>query len=173
MYFCGGTSVGAESIAATMSWGEIAVIVDRIGLDVTADGLPDVIVGIMRGGMIPAILLAHGLACRDVRALDVTHTVNDDVNAPKTNIPVTRNLSSMGDINGRDVLLVDDIAGTCETLESGAKLVSDRGARRVRTAVVVVNPKNMPPGKSNEVGKLLTYIGWRSQGWVIFPWEKK
>ena len=44
-------------------------------------------------------------------------------------------ISVVGDVNGADVLLVDDITETAGTLTSAAKILRENGARSVRAAV--------------------------------------
>src|SRR5258708_14033773 len=88
----------------------------KIGRAVSADGVPDVVVGILRGGMVPAVQLAHLLGIRTVRAVELTRTLADEVNAAKTARPVVANPGSLGDLSGQDVLIVDDIAGSGLTI---------------------------------------------------------
>ncbi|MEU8781362.1 phosphoribosyltransferase family protein [Streptomyces sp. NPDC048637] len=73
------------------------------------------VVGTMRGGVLPAVWLAHRLGIRDVRTVEVTHTTDDGINAAKTRLPAARNPASLGDLTGLDVLLVDDIAGSASS----------------------------------------------------------
>jgi hypoxanthine phosphoribosyltransferase len=155
-----------------LGWESVPSITARLAAEISADGLPDVIVGVLRGGMIPAVMLAHALAVRDVRAIEVTHTVADGVNAGKTAQPRYRNLASVGNIAGLDVLVADDIAGTGATAAVAGGLLRELGAARVRTTVWAVNEANWLAANYAEPAAALTYIGARFRGWVIFPWER-
>jgi hypoxanthine phosphoribosyltransferase len=164
--------VPADQRAIAMCWDEFTALTSRIAAEVIADGAPEILIGILRGGMIPAVMLAHVLGSRQVRAIEVTHTADDGINAAKTCRPLLRNLASAGDVSGRDVLITDDVAGTGETAAYTADLMRHLGAARVRTAVWVLNEANWPTGDRNTPDTTLTYIGTRNQGWVIFPWEQ-
>jgi hypothetical protein len=135
--------------------------------------MPQVLVGILRGGMIPAVILAHTLGLRTIRAVEVTHTTVDGVDVPKTDVPVVVRPDTLGDLAGMDVLIVDDIAGTGETLATTAALVRCAGAGRVRTVACVVNETNWHQARTEQPDDVLTYVGTVVQGWVIFPWETR
>ena len=165
--------MAADPSAAVLDWAEITQITERLARAVGADAHPDTVVGILRGGMIPAVRLAHVLKLRDVRALDVTHTVADGIDAAKTPHPVLRNAASLGDLTGLDVLLVDDVAGTGETMAASRVLLQAAGAARVRTAACVLNEINWRPSSGCDPGGALTYIGASCRGWVVFPWETR
>jgi hypoxanthine phosphoribosyltransferase len=149
-----------------MKWPDIQMVATSLAAAIIDDGAPEVIVGITRGGLIPAVMLSHHLGVRDLRTVTITHTETDDVNAAKTATPVVSQPDSLGDLTGRDVLLVDDIAGTGDTLTGALALLTERGSASIRTAVLRVNTANwqndnQPP----------SYAGLKQQGWVVFPWE--
>ncbi|GAB3066250.1 phosphoribosyltransferase [Micromonospora schwarzwaldensis] len=153
----------------TLSWDGVTATAARLADAVRTDQVPDVLVGVLRGGVIPAVLLAHILGVRTVRAVEVLHTTDDSVNAAKSAAPLVDNAASLGDLTGADVLVVDDIAGSGDTAARTVELVRSAGAARVRTAVLVVNLGNWR--RAQRPGELLTYIGTVVIGWVIFPWE--
>ncbi|WP_316527565.1 phosphoribosyltransferase [Kitasatospora brasiliensis] len=152
-----------------LSWPDIEKQVESIARGVATDGYPQAVVGVVRGGLVPAVMAAHRLGVRDVRALEVTHTVDDAVDAVKTAGPQIRNPASLGALPGLDVLVVEDVAGTGETLEAVADLVRQAGAARVRTAVLVVNEANWTRGRPP--AETVNHIGVTVRGWVVFPWE--
>ncbi|MBI1759052.1 MAG: purine phosphoribosyltransferase [Actinobacteria bacterium] len=153
-----------------MTWDAFSALVTLLAEEVARDGLPEVIVGILRGGMVPAVMLAHRWGLRVVRGLDVVHTLADGVDAAKAPNPVVRDQDSLGDLGGMNVLVVDDVAGSGQTVATAREMVAARGADRVRTLACVVNEANWPPD-AEDPAKVLTYLGRRQRGWVIFPWE--
>lgn len=162
--------MAADVGVLSLDWAAVTAITSRLAEKIRADAIPDVVVGVLRGGMIPAVCLAHALGLREVRALDVRHTASDRVNAAKTAGPVTQNPASLGRLTDLDVLLVDDIAGTGQTMRASRSLIAAQGARRVRTAAWVLNEANWLPGNSDQ-DATFTYIGAAHRTWVIFPWE--
>ncbi|WP_081748806.1 phosphoribosyltransferase [Nocardiopsis sp. CNT312] len=152
-----------------LTWQRIGESVDRIAQAAGHDGTPQTLVAVLRGGAVPAVWLSHRLQVRDVRAIEVTHTADDSHHAAKTDQPVVVNPASLGDLVGRDVLIVDDVAGTGHTLAVAARLVAQAGAGRVRTAVCAVNTDNWTQAQPAETA--ITYIGQTTCGWVVFPWE--
>ena len=159
----------AEPEVAHLAWTTMQELVGQIAEQVSRDGTPQTLVGVLRGGAVPAVWLAHRLGLRDVRAVEVVHTLDDSTNAAKTPEPAAQNPASLGDLTGRDVLVVDDVAGSGETLASAVRLATQAGAARVRTAVCVVNEDNWIDGLPAEA--VVTYIGTTNRGWVVFPWE--
>lgn len=160
---------GDEQEITCLTWLGMEELVNRIAEAISDDGVPQIVVGVLRGGGIPAVWLSHRLWLRDVRGVEVTHTIDDDINAAKTQRPVAVNPASLGDLTRRDVLIVDDVAGTGHTLADVVGLVADAGASRVRTAVCVVNEDNWAGRLSADA--TVTYIGTITHGWVVFPWE--
>ncbi|MGW4694073.1 phosphoribosyltransferase [Kitasatospora cineracea] len=152
-----------------LAWSEVEGLVDTITRAVAEGGRPDTVVAVVRGGLVPAALAAHRLGVRDVRALEVTRTVDDTVDAPKTFGPRVRNAASLGDLSGLDVLIAEDVAGTGETIEAVADLVRLAGAARVRTAVLVVNQANWT--RKRPPADTVDHIGTVVRTWVVFPWE--
>ncbi len=173
MCCCGATSVAGDVPAEVLSWAEFTAITDHLAQAIRADGRPDVMVGILRGGIIPAVRLSHVLGLRDVRALDVTHTTADGVNAAKTPRPALRNSSSIGEVAGLDVLLVDDVAGTGETIAIAGSVLRAAGAGSVRIAACVLNETNWRHSGDHDPSDAVTYLGAACQGWVVFPWETR
>jgi hypoxanthine phosphoribosyltransferase len=161
----------ADPIPRHLTWGDIEAHTARIARAAEKGGSPQAVVAVLRGGMVPAAMVAHHLGVRNVRTVDVTHTVDDSTDAAKTARPVARNTASLGDLSGLDVLVVDDVAGTGDTLAAVVRLVEGAGAARVRTAVLVVNEVNWTGRRlPNEV---VTCIGETVRGWVVFPWEAR
>lgn len=95
----------------------------------------DVVVGIGRGGVVPAALAAQRLAC-DLRVLPVRF--RDDAHKPERAEPLVT--PPAFDVAGKRVLLVDDVARTGATLRAAAQVLAHRrhphaggrGQRRLR-----------------------------------------
>ncbi len=163
---------GEESPALKLEWPAFSELVAGLAASVLADGAPDTVVGVLRGGMIPAVQLAHLIGVRSVRGVEVSCTVSDVVNSAKTARPVVVNAGSLGDVAGRDVLVVDDIAGSGSTLAMCRALAEQASPARVRTAAVTVNTANWHLRQSSPPRDVIDYVGQLCGGWVVFPWER-
>ncbi|WP_067473008.1 phosphoribosyltransferase [Nocardia amamiensis] len=166
------SSTGTAEVALDLTWPALEHHTGAMADRIRADGVPEVIVGILRGGMVPAVMLAHHLGVRDVRGVEVTHTLSDTPNGAKSAIPQIANPASLGALApGTDVLLVDDVAGSGDTVEHAARLLPDAG--RLRRAIVVVNTVNWYAAHPDSVAPehVQDYIGCTCAGWVRFPWE--
>jgi hypoxanthine phosphoribosyltransferase len=168
------TAVPDPAIALDLTWAELDRHVGVLAQQIRQDGVPHVIVGILRGGMIPAVSLAHQLGVRDVRGVEVTRTLSEVPNGEKTPQPRVINPASLGTIDsGADVLLVDDVAGSGDTAAAAANLLSDLGTARLRRAVLVVNTVNWTIRNAVAPHHVQDYIGTTCTGWVRFPWEAR
>lgn len=154
-----------------LTWEDISAATRTLAEQVSAEGIPHVVVGIVRGGLIPAVWLAHRLGVRDVRTIEVTRTTGDGIHAAKTPLPSLRHPGSLGDLTGLDVLLLDDIAGSGATLAHTAGLVRNLGPARVRTAVLCVNRANWD--QQAGPGQVIDHIASLNDTWIVFPWEEQ
>lgn len=66
--------------------------------------------------------------------------------------------SLVGDVAGRDILLVDDMTETAGTLEAAAKLMKEKGAKSVRACVshAILNEKAYERLKDGPIDELIT-----------------
>ena len=128
----------------------------------TAGHLPDAIVGLTRGGWIPARLVADHLGVKRLLALQTAHwgvTATKDGHAA-----LTERLS--GSLDGANVLVVDDITDTGESLALAVDHVRTEGRpARLETATClhITHSKFVPTYFAEEVPA----DRWV---WVVFPW---
>jgi hypoxanthine phosphoribosyltransferase len=127
-----------------------------------ADRRPMTIVGLTRGGWVPARLLADHLGVRRLVSLRAQHwgvTATPDGRAV-----VTEGLS--GPVREESVLVVDDITDTGESLALAVDLVREAGASRVESAAFlhIAHSKFLPTYYAEEIPR----GAWV---WVVFPWN--
>lgn len=165
------TIVSDTTIALDLTWTELEHHVATLAECIQHEGIPQAVIGILRGGMVPAVLLAHRLGVRDVRGIQVTCTLTDEPNGAKTARPQVVNPASLGTFGtSADVLIVDDVAGSGDTIATAATLIAGLAAR-TRRAVVVVNTINWARSNSEAPQQIQDYVGTTCVGWVRFPWE--
>lgn len=155
----------ASKFKLNLTWEVIEGIVDTLADDIREEHIEYTgILGITRGGVIPAILLAGALGIRDVKTFQLSR-YHDGVPGEVLGVASNDKVTLGGKwVNGKWVpgkwLIVDDIVGTGDTLKKVQSIFpgTDMCALLAR------------PGYegSVRVGRNLT----ENQGWVVFPWER-
>ncbi|MFJ6705082.1 MULTISPECIES: phosphoribosyltransferase [unclassified Streptomyces] len=153
-----------------LDWKTIQDLAHRLHLQIARDEPPNTIVAVARGGLIPATIIAHLIKIDDVRVAYARHTSSDFAHSPMLPELILRNTASVGDLTGRDVLLVDDIVTSGATISGVSRMIKANGAAKVRTAALVWKGGCAEPGRIS--GELCPdYWAVCCGGWVTFPWE--
>jgi len=145
------------------TWPEVDRWADEVAGRVRSAGrLPEAIVGLTRGGWVPARLLGDRLGVKHLVSVRVQHwgvTAAQDGEAR-----LTEGLS--GTVEGEAVLVVDDITDTGESLRLASEHVRATGPRAVETAALVhiAHSKFVPTYYGEEIPR----DAWV---WVVFPWN--
>lgn len=134
---------------------------------------PEIIVGITRGGVYPAVLLSHYFGCKMV-GLNVSLREDDDsVNAdygPESNCWLAEDAR-----NGKRILIVDDINDTGATLnwikaDWEESVVGDiEWGDNVRVATIIDNESSKSVIDVAYFGESINKA--EDDCWVVFPWE--
>ncbi|AEC51548.1 purine phosphoribosyltransferase related protein [Pyrococcus sp. NA2] len=120
---------------------------------------PDVIVGVARGGLIPAVRLSHILNDIPLKVIDVKFYKGIDERAEKPVITIPIH----GDLKGKKVVIVDDVSDTGKTLEVVIEEVKKLGAKEIKVACLAMKPwTSVVPD----------YYVFRTDKWIVFPWEE-
>lgn len=132
-----------------MTWDQLEH--DLRNLAQLVDVVPDVIVGVVRGGVVPARLLSKYLKIRSMYCLSVTpreqgRSITTDITAPLT---------------GKTVLLVEDMTESGDTLQAAKAYLEAKGAV-VKTAALYTMPHTAiaPDYSYKQITERVT-----------FPWE--
>lgn len=141
-----------------LSWHDIEKSVEALALAIRQDYDPDVIVGIARGGLVPAVRLSHLLDDLMMRVVHVKYYEN--VNETREEPEIF--WSDVEKIEGK-VLVVDDVADTGDTLE----LVKDHLADRVEGELEICTIAYKPSSKVKP-----DYYIYETEKWIVFPWEE-
>lgn len=144
----------------TLTWADFGEATRALSRAIVADAfVPDVVVAIARGGLLPAGAIAYGLGVKNCGAINVEFYtgVGTVLDAPEVLPPEL----DMTYLDGRRVLLVDDVADSGRTLALAVRLLRDRGAE-VRSAVIFTKPTTIvQPDYSHKDTAL----------WIDFPWS--
>ncbi|HEV2165368.1 MAG TPA: phosphoribosyltransferase [Thermoplasmata archaeon] len=128
----------------------------------TAGRVPGTLVALTRGGWVPARLVADHLGLHRLVSLRAQHW---GVTArPSGKAELTEGLS--GPVDGQDVLVLDDITDTGESLELATRHVRESGARSLESAALlhIAHSKFRPTYFAEEIDR----DHWV---WVVFPWN--
>jgi len=122
---------------------------------------PDVVVALARGGWFAGRCLCDFLGLDDLVSLKIEHYVGT---AQKGEEPELRYPLADGAVAGKDVLVVDDIADTGQSLRTAADCVEKRDPNSVRTATLqLLSTSEYEP----------TFVGEHLEAWtwVVYPWN--
>ncbi len=127
---------------------------------ILADGFaPEVVVAIARGGLLPAGAIAYGLGVKNCGTINIEFYtgIGTVLDTPEV-LPPELDLAAL---DGRRVLLVDDVADSGRTLALAVELLSGRGAD-VRSAVIYTKPTTI----------VQPHYSWKQTDlWIDFPWS--
>lgn len=122
---------------------------------------PTIVLGIARGGLLPAATIAYALDVKNVFTMNVAFYTGID---ERLEFPVMLPpLLDAVDIAGATVLVADDVADTGATL----RLVTDFCAEHVadvRCAVLYEKPRSAVKCE---------YVWRRTDRWIDFPWSAR
>jgi hypothetical protein len=139
-------------------YGRCRAVADQVR---ATDFEPDVVVALARGGWFAGRCLCDFLGLDDLTSLKMEHYVGT---AEKTGEPEIRYPMPEGSVEGKDVLIIDDIADTGGSIERAHEYVADRNPSGVRTATLqLLGTSEFEPD----------YVGERldSWTWVVYPWN--
>ncbi len=140
-------------------WGKIEGMCRALAKKVSAFK-PDWIVGVSRGGLVPARLLSDYLDNSNVSIIRIEFykTIGETRDFPTISQPL------QVDVKGKRVLIVDDVADTGRSLAVAKEHIKRAGASEVKIAVLHQKPKS--------IVRPDFYIG-TTGAWIIYPWEKE
>ncbi len=118
----------------------------------------DIIIGLARGGLVPARILSDLLDNDELYTVRVKFysNIGETADEPKIIHPVQI------DVTGKKILLVDDIADTGKSLILAKKHLEENNAGKITVATLIKKPQ------SEFIPDI--YIQ-ETDAWVIFPWE--
>lgn len=152
----------AESLKFVIpTWDEIYEFLLSLAERIRDDAfIPDVIVGVSRGGWPPARVMSDLLEnpeIANVKAefyLGVAETKGEPVITQPVSVSVT----------GKKVLVIDDVADTGKSLRLVRTHLKEKGATEVKIATVYYKPWSVVTPD---------YYQKETTSWVVFPWERK
>ena len=142
-----------------ISWNDLQNLVLRLAQKIQEESFhPDIIVAISRGGFVPARILSDQLGVRRLTCIQIEYYkgINDVKKEPNLVYPLNAN------VNGLNVLIVDDVSDSGTSMISAIDHISNCGAKKVKTSSIHIKPWTdfIPDYYTENVDK-----------WIIYPWE--
>lgn len=148
--------------AQIVSWEDIESWCSSIREKVIKNFTPDVIIGLSRGGLVPARMLSDSLWIKDLLSIKTEHW---GITATKSGKAI---LNDPGKLNlrGKRVLVVDDITDTGQSMKLAYDFVKEQDPQEVRTATMlhITRSEFVPDFYGEEVSS-------EKWTWFIFPWN--
>ncbi|MEM0060756.1 MAG: phosphoribosyltransferase [Fervidicoccaceae archaeon] len=145
----------------TLSWKDIEEASMVISEKISSSGFtPQVIVGILRGGWIPARILSDLLDVKEVGALEIKfyRGIEERSERPVITQPL------VCDVKDKNVLIVDDVADTGKSLQVALGAVSLYGPKQIKSVSLYTKPWSVI---------VPDFYFAQTDKWIVFPWEKR
>ena len=143
------------------SWNQIYSSVLKLAEAVRNSGFePDVIVGVSKGGWIPARIMADLL--EKSKLANITAEFYVGVSETKHEPAITQPVSLP--VKDKKVLVVDDVADTGESLKLVKTHLQKQGASEIKIVTVYRKPWSVT---------VPDYCEKETCFWIVFPWEIK
>ncbi|EDY36799.1 Phosphoribosyl transferase domain protein [Aciduliprofundum boonei T469] len=146
-----------------VSWKDIERWSKNIVKEVMKSGYePEIVIGLARGGLVPARLIADYLNIKDLYAVKTEHWGLTATPDGKAKLAQGLQIS----IDGKRVLVVDDITDTGQSLKLAVDHIKGHNPSEIRSATLlhITHSKYVPDYYSDEVPE----DKWT---WFIFPWN--
>ena len=143
-----------------LTWAEFGEASRALAQQVADSGYrADVVIAIARGGMLLAGSISYALGVKSCGALNVEFYTGVDTRLPEPIVlpPMLDEVS----LDGKRVLIVDDVSDSGHTLALVIRLLKASGAE-VRTAVLYTKPRTVQEAD---------YTWRRTDRWINFPWS--
>jgi hypoxanthine phosphoribosyltransferase len=144
------------------NWEYIYGLTREVSDEIKADDFePDVVVALARGGWFAGRTLCDFLGLDDLTSLKIEHYVGA---AQASGEPEVRYPMPEGSVEDKDVLIVDDIADTGQSMAHAAEYVRERNPSDVRTATLqLLGTSKFEPD----------FVGERLEewAWIVYPWN--
>ncbi len=151
-----------EFRAKLVSWEEIEDWCKSLSDKIISGQIPDAVIGMSRGGLVPARIISDKLLRKELYAVKTEHwglTASKDGTAK-----LKQGLSS--DIRGMNVLIVDDITDTGQSMKVALDYVRSQSPKSVKTAAMLhISHSEFTP---DYFAKEISDSQWT---WFIFPWN--
>jgi len=141
-----------------LSWEVFGELCRALAVKVAQSGYrPDLVIGIAKAGVIPGAVIASILRC-DFFSMKISRDVGVERVRSRPKIFST----APREASGKNVLIVDEIATSGETLRMALNAVRQVGPTEMKTAVSFAKGKYTPD-----------FVALKTEAAIIFPWDRQ
>ncbi len=143
------------------TWNQIYDMLLDLANKIQGDGYkPDVIIGIARGGLVPARILSDVLETPELAIIQIEYYVS--IAQTRQEPILKRSLHTQ--ITDKKALLVDDVSDTGKSLQLAKNHLQQQGAKEIKTATLYAKPQTITKPD---------YCEKQTSHWIVFPWDAK
>ncbi|MCX6644182.1 MAG: phosphoribosyltransferase [Candidatus Bathyarchaeota archaeon] len=143
------------------TWNQIYDMLLDLANKIQGDGYkPDVIIGIARGGLVPARILSDFLETPELAIIQIEYYVS--IAQTRQEPILKRSLHTQ--ITDKKALLVDDVSDTGKSLQLAKNHLQQQGAKEIKTATLYAKPETITKPD---------YCEKQTSHWIVFPWDAK
>jgi len=121
---------------------------------------PEVVVGISRGGIVPARILLDLLQTPEFATIQIEYYVGIN---QRMQDPILKQCLQT-EVKGKKVLLVDDVSDCGKSLQFAINHIEKMGAKETKTATLYSKPETITTPN---------YYEKQTSHWIVFPWDAK
>ncbi len=140
-----------------INWDQFGELCEKLALKVREDFEPDLVVGIVKAGVLPGAVIAS-LFRKDFYTIKLSRRKNDRIihARPILFVPISDS------VYGKKILLVDWITRSGETLKMARQEILNKQAREVKTCTLFTKPGGWQPDWSIH----------ESEDLIVCPWNR-
>jgi len=142
----------------TLNWSDIEMLVHKLAKQISSVYEPNMLIGILRGGAIVASMLSDVLDMREVYTIGCRSYTGV---GERETIVIYQPLS-LNSLLDRDVLVVDDVADTGDTMKHIVQYVKGFEPKKVRTATLHIKP---------HTSFIPDFYVENVNAWIVYPWS--
>lgn len=132
---------------------------------------PNLIFGILRCGLIPAIHLAYVLGLDDVGSIKVRTTPTDEILVEKNIEPIVEFIMPSLVVKNKKILLVDAVMASGTTINLSLSELKKYEPLEIKIAIIVNWPNSPYSLKFGDKRPKIDFLGTQCKIWPDFPWE--